>query len=73
MTRKTEEVVEAPKVIPPMADDKTAHALEKQGYIRERRAAPATVRMRKDKSELDVSALDVEAHARMGFKVVSEA
>jgi len=54
--------------VSPMADDKTIKA---QGYTAERRRAVPTVRMVKDKNEMDVSALDVEAHARMGWKMAS--
>lgn len=62
--RQEEEVQRAS----PMADDKTLKAM---GHVAERRRSVGTVRMKRDKTEMDVSALDVEAHARMGWKVVA--
>lgn len=56
-------------VATPMADDKT---LKTAGATPERRRAVPTVSMKKDRITMDVSALDVEAHARMGWKVASE-
>ena len=74
MTSAKERTVErepAKQTVSPMADDKTLKEMKAQGFMPERRREVPTVRMRKDKTEMDVSALDVEAHARNGWKMAA--
>jgi hypothetical protein len=64
---KSDEKRPAPVELPsPMANDDT---IKKVGHVGERRKAVPSVRMHKDGNEMDVSALDVESHSRMGWKL----